>query len=130
MKEKGNILKLYAGDIRSKLPQIFYNCEVVLPKNKIHIIDKLFLFRSSRFYRLYKPSSMFPVGHKMGFKDISGYFYDSRFSNLDYIGNFNIKGIDGKSNFIINGVSVKRNSSDSIHSYHSFFALSFEYIKS
>ena len=130
MREKGNILNLFGATLGSKLPKVFYDCEVSLSNEETHIINKLFLFITTRTYALYQPSIIYPVDHGIAFKDISGYFYDSRFSNLDHIGSFDIKGFDRKSEFIIKGVSVKRNSSDFIFSYHSFYAMNFEYINS
>lgn len=125
---RGNILDVF-GDNSSKLPLIFYKSVTIFPDKSKGTINKLFLFVNKTFHNIYKISSIFPEDHETGNQNITGYFYDSMFSNVNSFNNFDIICRNNATKLLIKGATIKRNSGGSIFNYHSFYALSFDYLK-
>ncbi len=123
----GNILNVF-GDIKSNLPQIFYNCEILFPNHTTGKINKLYLFINNRFHQIYSISNIYPEELKRDNTNIIGYFYDSIISNIDSHDRFDIICKDGNTKILVKDASIKRSSNGSNFSYHSFIALSYKYI--
>lgn len=121
-----NILEVF-GNASSKLPRIFYNCDIISEDKAISQIEKLFLFQDTGLYSVRTISSPFPLHFERVYKRISGYYYVPIL--VETPKRFDILCIDKNTKLLIKGISIRR-SGNSVHShckFHSFYARDIEY---